>query len=73
MYVMKYFRIFYDCDIVIMKDFIWNNVMLVLIYVEDELDEKIRCVKVVSREVIKIFVKFMEISVGYIRIINKRN
>lgn len=73
MYVMKYFRIIYYCDIVIMKDFIWNNVMLVLIYVEDELDEKIRCVKVVSREVIKIFVKFMEISVGYIRIINKRN
>lgn len=47
--------------------------MSVLTYAEDELDEKIRRVKVASREAIKIPAKSMETSVGYTRTKNKRN
>lgn len=47
--------------------------MSVLTYAEDELDEKIRRVKVASREAIKIPAKSMETSVGYTRTTNKRN
>lgn len=45
--------------------------MSVLTYAEDELDEKIRRVKVASREAIKIPAKSMETSVGYTRTTNK--
>lgn len=49
-----------------MKDFIWNNVMFVLVLVENEVDVKIGFVKVVGREIIRILVNFMKIIVGLI-------
>lgn len=70
--VLKHIRTACQCDNVIMKDPIWNNVMSVLALAENEVDVKIGLVKVAGRETIRIPANSMKTIVGSTRQ-NKKN
>lgn len=65
--VLKHIRTACQCDNVIMKDPIWNNVMSVLALAENEVDVKIGLVKVAGRETIRIPANSMKTIVGSTR------